>query len=291
MDVFHIVWDDNSGMVSLLGKHPLFLWKGNGERSVEIQQKIVLITGASSGLGALLAKSVAAKGGIPVLTARSVDKMKEIAGQLQGEHLILPMDVTDAEQVKAAIGQIVDTYGKIDILINNAGYGIFSKFVETPLEQFEDLMNVNYMGTVRCTKEVLPHMLKAGSGHIVNVASMAGKIGSAKSTGYTATKHAVLGFTNSLRQELVGTGVHLSAINPGPIRTPFFDKADPSGAYVKNISWFMLEPEKVVAAILGAIERNIPERNMPFMASFGVKLFQLFPGLFNRIGYKMLNKK
>lgn len=258
---------------------------------MDFNNSIVLITGASSGLGAMLAQKVAEKGGIPILTARSVEKMEEIASHIQGEYAILQMDVSNLAQVESTIKHIIETYGRIDVLINNAGYGVFARFLDTPLDVIEDMINVNYMGIVRCTRAVLPHMLQARKGHIVNVASMAGKIGSAKSTGYTASKHAVLGFTNSLRQELVGTGVGLSAINPGPIRTPFFDKADPTGAYVKNVSWFMLEPEKVVAAIMDSVERNVAEKNMPFIGNVGVKLFQLFPGLFNRLGYKLLNKK
>ncbi|MEW9702905.1 SDR family NAD(P)-dependent oxidoreductase [Paenibacillus sp. SI8] len=258
---------------------------------MNITNKIVLITGASSGIGAVMAQQFCAKGAIPILTARSADKLGEIAAGLPGEHAVYPMDVTNAEQVAEVVAQIIERYGRIDILVNNAGYGIFESFVDAPLAHFEDMMNVNYMGLVRCTKAVLPHMLDAGSGHIVNIASMAGKIGSAKSTGYSATKHAVLGFTNSLRQEINGSGVAITAINPGPISTPFFDKADPSGNYVKNISWFMLKPEKVVKALMQAIEKNVPEINLPFVAGVGVKLFHLFPRAFDRIATKVLNKK
>ncbi|MBP1993369.1 SDR family NAD(P)-dependent oxidoreductase [Paenibacillus eucommiae] len=258
---------------------------------MKIQNKVVVITGASSGIGAKMAETFAAKGAIPVLTARSITKLQENASQLSGEHAIFRMDVTDSLQVADTVKLIIEKYGRIDILINNAGFGVFENFLDTPLEQFEDMMNVNYMGIVRCTKAVLPYMLKAGSGHIVNVASIAGKLATAKSSGYTATKHAVLGLTNSLRQELVGTGVSLTAINPGPINTPFFERADPAGTYVKNISWFMLKPEKVVAEIIKAIERNRAEKNMPPIAGFGAKLSQLFPRTFDWFAYRMLNKK
>lgn len=258
---------------------------------MKLNNKIILITGASSGIGALMATTFAARGAIPVLTARSINKLEHISSQIPSEHAVFPLDVTDAVQIDSVVRQIVERFGRIDILLNNAGYGIFATFQEAPLAHFEDMMNVNYMGTVRCTKAVLPYMLQAHSGHIVNIASMAGKIGSAKSTGYAATKHAVLGFTNSLRHELVGTGVSLSAINPGPINTPFFDIADPSGAYVKNIASFLLKPDKVVAEIIDAIERNIPEKNLPVIAALGVKLFQLFPRIFDRIAYRLLNKK
>ncbi|WP_248927759.1 SDR family NAD(P)-dependent oxidoreductase [Paenibacillus hamazuiensis] len=258
---------------------------------MKLEGSIVVITGASSGIGALAAELLARRGAVPILMARSAAKLQDIAGRIEGRCEWHVLDVTDAAEVDRVMREVVARHGRIDILINNAGYGVFDRFVDAPLEEFASMMDVNYMGTVRCTKAVLPHMLKAGRGHILNVASMAGKIGSAKSSGYSATKHAVLGLTNCLRQELVGTGVSISAINPGPVDTPFFDKADPSGTYVNNIKWFMLKPEEVARRAVDAIERNVPEVNIPFMASFGVKLYQLFPRLFDGIAYRLLNKK
>ncbi|SCW75825.1 hypothetical protein SAMN04487970_104137 [Paenibacillus tianmuensis] len=258
---------------------------------MDFQGKIAVITGASSGIGALMAQMLAQRGAVPVLMARSEQKLAEASAKIQGQHGVYRLDVTSAEQVTATMERVIAEYGRIDILINNAGYGVFDPFVTAPLSEFESMMDVNYMGTVRCTKAVLPSMLKQGSGHIVNIASMAGKIGSAKSSGYSATKHAVLGLTSCLRQELVGTGVRLTAVNPGPIDTPFFDRADPSGSYVKNVQWFMLKPERVAQAVLEAIVRGTPEVNLPFMAAAGVKLYQLFPRLFDRVAYKLLNKK
>jgi short-subunit dehydrogenase len=253
--------------------------------------KIVVVTGASSGIGAVMVQELSRRGAIPVLMARSEEKLNEIAAGLKGDHAVYRLDVTSYEDVQRTMQRVIDKYGKIDILINNAGYGVFDALIDASMEEMEGMMDVNYMGIVRCTKAVLPAMLKARGGHIVNIASMAGKIGSAKSSGYSATKHAVLGFTNSLRQELMGTGVKLTAINPGPIDTPFFDRADPTGHYVNNIKWFMLKPEQVVKRIMRAIERGTPEVNMPFVAGLGVKLFQLFPRVFEKIAYTMLNKK
>ncbi|MGF9713756.1 SDR family NAD(P)-dependent oxidoreductase [Paenibacillus naphthalenovorans] len=258
---------------------------------MDFQGKIVVITGASSGIGAMMAQRLAALGAIPVLMARSEKKLAEIASHINGSHSVYVLDVTSWEQVAGTMERVIAEHGRIDILINNAGYGVFEAFIHADLSEIESMMDVNYMGVVRCTKAVLPHMLKQGSGHIVNIASMAGKIGSAKSSGYSASKHAVLGFTNCLRQELVGTGVHLTAINPGPVDTPFFDRADPTGHYVNNVRWFMLKPEQVVQRVLTAIKRRTPEVNIPFMAAFGVKLYQLFPRLFDKIAYRLLNKK
>lgn len=256
-----------------------------------LHNKVVVITGATGGIGMATAKLFAERGAIPVLTGRSEAKLKEISAMISGKHGVFPLDVTCSEQVQEVMSRIIDRHGRIDILINNAGYGVFDRFVDADPDQYIDMMDVNYMGTVRCTKAVLPHMLRVRSGHIVNVASMAGKIGTAKSAGYSATKHAVLGFTNCLRQELVGTGVVLSAVNPGPVDTPFFDRADPGGQYVENVRWFMLKPQQVAQAIVKAVTHRKAEINLPLVAGMGVKLYQLFPRLFERIAYRVLNKK
>ncbi|MCL6458471.1 MAG: SDR family oxidoreductase [Gorillibacterium sp.] len=253
--------------------------------------KIAVITGASSGIGAIMARDLSQLGAIPIMIARSEDKLRLAAQAVPGEHELITLDVSNTEQVQTVFAQITKKYGKIDILINSAGYGIFDTVVDTPLEKLEDMMNINYMGTVRCIKAVLPQMLEQGSGHIVNIASLAGKIGSAKGGGYSATKHAVLGFTNCLRFELAGTGVNVSAINPGPIDTNFFAIADPSGGYVKNIQWLMLRPEKVSAACMKAIIHRKAEINLPRLAGIGSKLYQIFPRALDKYLFGMLNQK
>jgi short-subunit dehydrogenase len=258
---------------------------------IALRDKVVLITGASSGIGALVAKLLAERGAIPVLTARSRDRMLELSASIQGEHAVYEMDVTSDEQVKQVVSQVLDRYGKIDVLLNNAGYGEFIPFMEARIADFHEMMDVNFMGTVRCTQAVLPSMLQEGQGHIVNVASMAGKMATAKSTAYSATKHAVLGFTNALRQELRGSGVAVSAVNPGPIDTPFFNRADPDGNYVRNIKWFMMSPDKVARAILSVIERRKPELDLPWTASIGVKFMQVFPRISHSLFGRFMNKK
>ncbi|WP_338552312.1 SDR family oxidoreductase [Paenibacillus sp. KS-LC4] len=253
--------------------------------------KVVLISGASSGIGALAAKQLAMRGAIVVLTGRNVEKLKAYVAEIGGNSSYFQMDVTSMEDVQQVIQAAVQKHGRLDILINNAGYGQFEYFETMPVEKFDQMMDTNYMGIVRCTKAVLPYMLSQGSGHIVNIASLAGKIGSAKSTAYTATKHAVLGFTNSLRMELRGKGIVVSAVNPGPIDTPFFSLADPSGNYVKNVSFFMMKPDYVVKAIVRLIERRKAEINLPRSAALGIKLYQLFPRLIDRLFGGMLDRK
>jgi short-subunit dehydrogenase len=258
---------------------------------VTLHNKVVLITGASSGIGALVAQLLAERGAIPVLTARSQGKMLELSASIRSEHAVYEMDVTSEEQIREVVSQIHQRYGKIDVLLNNAGFGEFVPFTEASISHFQQIMDVNYMGTVRCTHIVLPYMIQSGSGHIVNVASIAGKMATAKSTGYSASKHAVLGLTNALRQELRGTGVMVSAVNPGPIDTPFFDRADPTGTYVRNIRWFMMSPHKVAQAIISVIERRKPELDLPWTAAAGVRIVQLFPRLIDAIFGNIINKK
>jgi len=253
--------------------------------------KVVFISGASSGIGAITAKMLAERGAIPVLTGRNLDKLRETAELIKGKCAYYQMDVTNTEQVQQTVEAVIKKYGKIDILLNNAGYGKFAYLLDETVESFEQMMDTNYMGIVRCTKAVLPHMVKQGSGHIVNIASMAGKIGSAKSTGYTATKHAVLGFTNALRMEMKLMGIVVSAVNPGPIDTPFFSLADPTGSYVKNVSWFMMKPTYVAKMIIRVMEHKKSEVDLPKTAALGIKLYQLFPRTADRLFGGLFNRK
>ncbi|GAA3408737.1 SDR family NAD(P)-dependent oxidoreductase [Paenibacillus hodogayensis] len=253
--------------------------------------RVVAITGASSGIGAITAERIAERGGTVLLMARSKRKLDELAVRLKGAAFAYELDVCSDDSVQAVFKKACERHGRIDVLINNAGFGKFTTFEETPLADFDKMMDVNYMGIVRCTQAVLPAMRKAGQGHIVNIASLAGKIGTAKSTGYAATKHAVLGLTNSLRQELHGSGITVTAINPGPVDTPFFDLADPGGGYVANVKKLMLKPDRVALAIVRAVERKQAEVDLPRIAGFGAKLFHLFPRTFERVSRRFLNLK
>ncbi|CAH1059124.1 SDR family NAD(P)-dependent oxidoreductase [Paenibacillus pseudetheri] len=256
-----------------------------------LKDKVVVITGASSGIGALTAQMVSKQGAIPILVARSEAKLKETAAGIPGVFGLYTCDVTDADGVQETFAQILATYGRIDILLNNAGYGKFAAFTEMEPHEFDDMMDVNYMGIVRCTKAVVPHMLERGSGQIINVASMAGKIGTAKSVAYTATKHAVLGFTNALRQELRKSGIIVSAVNPGPIATDFFKTADPSGNYEKSVARMMMTPEHVSSKIVKVMETGKEEIDLPGLAGLGIRLYGLFPRLADKLTYNAMNRK
>ena len=259
-----------------------------------LHHKVIVITGGSSGVGKAIALEAAKAGANVVITGRDEQRLEHVMTSLSafnGNHAKYVMDVNDTESVNHVIAEIYKKYERLDILINNAGYGIFAAIQDLSVEQYEQMINTNYLGVVRCTKAVLPIMIKQKSGHIINVASLAGMIGNAKSTSYAATKHALLGFTNSLRMELRGQPIVVTAINPGPIETPFFDVADPSGKYLNNIRFMLLQPEQVARKVIQVIRTKKAEVNLPKMAGFGLRLYHLCPRLIDKAAGKWLNKK
>jgi len=257
-----------------------------------LQHQLIAITGASSGIGAELARLFINEGAKVILLARSTEKLAKIKVELGDRAVFYPLVVSSNDSVRSGFQTIKQQFGPIDVLINNAGIGLFKRVNELEIDQFEQMMNVNYMGMVRCTQQVLPTMQSRRMGQIVNMISMAGKVGTAKSTAYAASKHAMVGFTNSLRLELKGSGITVSAVNPGPVRTPFFAETDPSGAYLSRLpAWFVLSPEQVAQAVLRAVIRKKREVNLPLVAAFFAKCSLLFPSLFDRLASGVLNKK
>lgn len=256
-----------------------------------VRDQVIAITGASSGIGAEMAKLFAGLGARIALIARDPAKLEAVRSRIGPAHLAIAADVTDDEQVKRAVERIMGEFGRIDVWINNAGFGKFKPLAEMTMEEVIRLAEVNYLATVRCTKAVLPHMLQRGSGAILNVASVAGKVGTARSAAYSASKYAVIGFTQSLRAELAGTGVRVSAINPGPVDTPFFDIADPDGHYKRSVALFMIKPERVARAALKAIRTGKGDLTLPLSLSLGTKLLQLFPNLLEGVARKLLDRK
>lgn len=200
-----------------------------------IKDQVVLITGASSGFGEDAAKLFAAEGCKVVLTARRMDRLQALAGQIQeagGEAVVIPMDITHLEDIDRAVRFTMERYGRIDILFNNAGMGRLGWLEEhDPARDLETLIRVNLIGLMQITHAVLPHMIQRRSGHILNMASVAGWIAPPLITAYSASKYGVRAFTDALRREVMPFGVRVSGIYPGPASTEFGRHIGKSTAY------------------------------------------------------------
>src|SRR5215211_3058917 len=190
-----------------------------------LQGKVVLITGASSGFGEEAARLFAKEGCKVVLAARRLEKLQQLAAEIQnegGEAIAIPVDVNVSAEIDVMVQTALDLYERIDILFNNAGFGAMDWFEELESERhIETLVSVNLTGTMLVTRAVLPDMLDRGSGHIINMASVAGLIASPLITTYSASKHGVRAFTDALRREVTPLGIKVSGIYPGSAVTEF----------------------------------------------------------------------
>ncbi|MGF6948539.1 short-subunit dehydrogenase [Neobacillus sp. B4I6] len=260
-----------------------------------LKGKNIVITGASGGIGAEIAKLCAASGANLVLLARSIGKLEQLQTELQQKYQVkvdvFKLDVSDTAQVQEVFQRIFDKIGEIDILVNNAGFGIFREAHLATLDEIKGMFDVNVVGLMACTSMVLPKMRERRFGHIINIASQAGKIATPKSSVYSASKHAVLGYTNSLRMELSDYNVQVTSVNPGPIATNFFNIADEKGTYVKNVQRFMLKPEYVAQKVVDSMLSKTREINLPRWMNMGSVVYVLFPRLFERIGRRAFNRK
>ena len=260
-----------------------------------IRGKIVTITGASGGLGEQIARQAAKSGARLVLIARSLDKLEKIRSELSKEYngdvYIYTLDVSNRKAVEETFTRIQKEVGDTDVLVNNAGFGIFEKVLDADLKDAEAMINTNVVGLIACTKMVLPAMVENKSGHIINIASQAGKMATPKSSVYSATKHAVLGFTNSLRMEMHSEHVFVTSVNPGPIKTNFFSIADKEGTYLKNIERLMIDPVKLAGKITKIMLKNKREINAPGWMNAGSKIYSLLPRTVETLGRSQFNKK
>ncbi|WP_318246305.1 SDR family oxidoreductase [Bacillus sp. PS06] len=264
-------------------------------KSNRLKNKNIVITGASSGIGERISFLVAEQGARPILLARNSQQLLEISMKIKEntgvDSLFYKLDVSDTDAVEAVFQEILAEVGTIDVLINNAGFGKFDHAVDATLTETKEMFAVNVVGLIACTKMVLPAMIAGNNGHIINIASQAGKLATPKSSVYSATKHAVLGFTNSLRLEVASANIQVTSVNPGPIRTRFFDIADQSGNYAKSVDRFMLDPDDVARKIVKVIFTPKRELNLPRWMSIGTVLYTLFPTTFEKVGGKALFKK
>ena len=192
---------------------------------MNIKGKVVIVTGASSGIGEATASEFAKEGARIVLAARSVDKLQELAGEIAAmnsgaETLVIQTDLSKLEDIQAMIRQTLERFNRIDVLVNNAGFGRLDWLENLdPVKDIQAQIDVNVMGVIQTTRQVLPVMIEQRSGSIINMCSMAGLVGTPTYSIYAASKHAVHGFSEALRREVKPWGIDVSLIYPGGVVT------------------------------------------------------------------------
>lgn len=258
-----------------------------------LRGKTIAITGASSGIGHAAAVELARRGANLVLGARRAELLEKVAAECRAFGVtatVVVCDVTNRDDC----AKLVAAAPRIDVLVNNAGFAVFDPIESAKPEDLESMMQTDYFGTVWCTQAVLPQMLARGDGAIVNVASIAGIMGYARMGGYCATKFAVIGFSEALRDEVVGRGVRVALVCPGTTDTAFFVKAERGKMPGASRLILAVSPERVARVVADAAEGGRWRRIVPFTAAVYMKFKETFPGtahaLFRRAS-SLLEKK
>jgi NAD(P)-dependent dehydrogenase (short-subunit alcohol dehydrogenase family) len=187
--------------------------------------KVWFITGASTGFGRLLAEEVLKAGGKVIATARNLDKVAALEEQYPQTTKALALDVTNTGQIESAVNEAITKFGRVDVLVNNAGYGVAGAIEEVSEAEFMPMFETNVFGLLRVTRAFLPHLRKQRSGHILNLSSIGGVVASPGMGFYNATKFAVEGMSEALAAELSPLGIRVTIIEPGPFRTDFLGRS------------------------------------------------------------------
>ncbi|AEV95137.1 SDR family NAD(P)-dependent oxidoreductase [Pediococcus claussenii] len=251
--------------------------------------KTYVITGASSGLGKSFLNVLKDQPINLVLTARNTETLRqylESLGSLRAKIWIEQVELTDDQSIIKFVSKVSQRFGSLNVLINNAGVGMFQSLLEINMNEIDSIFETNVIGLIKLTKQLLP-LLEQNGGDIINIGSMAGKLATSKTSVYAASKFAVQGFSNALRLEEAHTGVRVHVINPGPMKTNFFEHADPSKQYLKNVGKILLDPNQVAIKSLKMIGTKRREINLPWYMGVGSKLYSFFP----RLGDRLLNSK
>ena len=259
---------------------------------MDFKNKVVLITGASSGIGKQTAIEFAKLGSNIILVARTKNKLEQVENQLKQFNvttLVCPCDVSKKEQVENMSKIVLKKFNSVDILINNAGFAIYGSVFDLSIDQIESQMETNYFGMIYCTKFFLPLMITQKSGHIVNVASVAASFGLPGIASYCASKFAMLGFSEGLKHELSGTGVGITVVSPIMVKTEFFDH--PSFEKMPKYSPTSLNPKTVAKAIVKAANSSRLEIITPSAVRVAVWLKHTFPYFINPLMGKSFKKQ
>lgn len=238
-------------------------------------EKIALVTGSSSGIGFETSLALARKNFYTFATMRDTSKGQKIQDIAKEENLpleVLELDVTKEQSIKDAIKKIMEKKGRIDVLVNNAGYGLFGCIEEVPIKDFKDQFDTNFFSIIRIIQEIAPIMRNQNSGKIVNVSSVVGRMGFPGSPAYISSKFALEGLSECMRYEMAPFGIKTTIIEPGMIKTNFFSSMkivqEPSLPYkeitdkvlngLKMMVEMATEPSEVAKTILKAVEAEEP---------------------------------
>jgi short-subunit dehydrogenase len=231
---------------------------------MNVQNATLWITGASSGIGEALARAASAAGAHIILSGRRADALHALATTLPTPNLVLPFEATDFPRLPALVTQAWDWRGGVDLLVNNAGVSQRSLAIDTTMDVYRRLMEVDFFAPVALTQLIVPHMVARKSGHIAVISSVAGKVGSPLRSGYSAAKHALMGYYDSLRAEIEQAyGIGVTTILPGSVRTQVATNAllgdgAPRGVSDDNID-NGLDPDDVAAQIMQALQAGTRE--------------------------------
>lgn len=265
---------------------------------MSLKNKTVVITGASSGIGRALAEEMAKRGANIVLAARQYVTLCEITAELEKAYgvkaLAIQADVSKEEDCEALVKQTILTFGKLDVLINNAGLSMRALFKDLDLSVLKNLMDVNFWGTVYCTKYALPEILKT-TGSIVAVSSIAGYRGLPGRTGYSSSKFAMNGFMESLRTELLKTGVHVMVACPGfttsNIRVAALSQDGTAHGETSMEEGKMMTAEEVAQRICDGIEQKKRTLIMTRQGKLAVWVNKLFPAFADKKVFELFTKE
>lgn len=250
----------------------------------DLKGKVVLVTGASSGIGEATARAFGADGCRVVLAARRLDRLQAVAAELEAagrESLAVACDVSHLEHIRSLVHQVVERFGRIDILFNNAGFGRIDWLENLdPEEDIAAQIAVNVLGVVQTTRQILPLMIRQKAGHIINMASVAGLVAAPTYTVYAACKFAVRGFSEALRREAAPWGIRVSVVYPGGVATDFGVHAGiKRKTKVSTPKWLVLKPEDVARAVVGLARRPKASLVRPWPFALSALANQLFPWL------------
>lgn len=251
---------------------------------MDVRGKVVIVTGASSGIGEATAREFGREAAKVILAARRVERLEALAQEITemktgAETLVVPADLSRLEDIQELVQRTLDRFGRLDVLVNNAGFGRLDWLENLdPKKDIEAQFDVNVLGVVQTTRQALPVMIKQRSGHIINMCSMAGLVATPTYTIYAASKHAVHGFSEALRREVKPWGIHVSMLYPGGVKTEFGEHAGIKRKTKATTPGFLLlSADDVGRAVVQLVRRPRAMRIIPWLWSVTAVLNKLFP--------------